>query len=375
MGISLGFSGCLPQNSDSEQIGELLERIDELERELDVVKSQSTTSSPLSDDQLNELRRRVGEIEQARGQTQDAIVEEFKAQNEKLQRMFRGFNQMHDMIQTGQTWATFGLGYQGHTVARTRHGSFLIELENQEPTDGGYRLTLRIGNPTGLHVHQFKIYGDYGSSPPDVSDTTAYDDYVKLVDHWEGELKKFEANFVTSLKPNEWTVVGLVIPAQRLAELRFIRFRMDVDRTSLVQASDEEKNTHFGVDYKGATILETKHGTFPLTVKGNRKTDSGYEIDLLIGNPLGMTITSARLTGKFGVEAPKLGDGGDHSKYSDELMRWDQSLRPFEARISKSLIPFHWNAVTIKVPARDKANLEYIRAQLEILNVSLRNPE
>ncbi len=371
--LAMSLIGCGQDESDAEQVALLEKRLDVLERELDAVRSK--TESPVASDQVSNLERRINEIENARGQTQAGMAQEFQKQDERLQRMFRGFNQMQEVIQTGQTWAVFGLGYQGHTVARTRHGSFLIELQSQEPDPKGYRLTLRIGNPTGLHVHQFKIYGDYGNPPPEVPENATYDTYVRSIDQWEGSLKTFEATFVTSLPPNEWTVVGLVIPATRLAELQFVRFRMEIERTGLDQSSEASKLAQFGIHEKGATMLETRHGMFLVTVQRHRKAGSGYEIDLLIGNPLGMTVTSSRLVGDFGIKAPKMSTGDSGDEYSHALTAWDQSLKPFDARISESLIPFHWNPVTIKVPASREEDLEFIRARLEVQNVSLRNPD
>ena len=198
--LSALLVSCLPDGETTAEVEALKKRIGELEERLDVVSSQDNGAVPVHE-QVAEVSRRIEELEKIQGEGQDQILSEFRDQNEKLQRMFRGFNQMHDMIQTGQTWAAFGIGYEGHTVARTRHGSFLVELQDQEPDDGGYRLTLRIGNPTGLHIHQFKVYGDYGSPPPDMGQTSNYNQYIKSIDEWEGELKHFEANFLTSLEP------------------------------------------------------------------------------------------------------------------------------------------------------------------------------
>ncbi|MEM1294856.1 MAG: hypothetical protein AAGH89_05780 [Verrucomicrobiota bacterium] len=364
---------CFRSNASQDHIDRLSKRLLDMEEELDALRA--TAASP-DRDRLASLEQRVIDTEKSQGQIRDAVVQELRVQNEKLQRTFRGFNQMQDVIQTGQTWAAFGLEYEGHAVARTKHGSFLIELVEQEATQNGYRLTLRIGNPSGLLVHQFRIYGDYGSPPPNNSEITDYESYIRNFDQWEGSLKKFEANFVTSLAPDDWTLIGLVIPAERLAELRFIRFKMEIDRASLVnRATKEEAYTQMSISQKGATMLNTPYGSFPITIAGHTKTLSGHELELMIGNPLGMTVTSARLKGRLGPKPPKIQEQQDYESFSMDLAKWDRELTPFEARIPMSLIPFHWNRVKIRVPAVAEEDLEHIRAQLEILNVSLRNKD
>lgn len=375
----LTLPACLPKDQSAE-IAKLTERLEELETQLEVATSkvESSADENVVGEKMEDLTRRMTEFEEARGELQTALLGEFEGQNEKLQRMFRGFNEMHEMIQTGQTWAAIGIGYQGHAVARTRHGSFLIELDHPEEVEDGYKIVLRIGNPTGLHVHQFKIFGNYGSPPPDVSDAKDYTTMIQTIDSWEASLKTFESSYVTSLEPNKWTRVGLVVPAERLVDLQFIRFRMVIDRASLVATDFEQGMAQFGVDYEGAVILETKHGTFPLTVRDKRKVSGGWELDLLVGNPLGMTITNAKLVGAYGPEPPKLIEGEDHQKYSERLVHWDQSLRPFEssvASIEEPLTMFYWNPVTIKMHTENITDLAHIRARLEILNVSLQNPQ
>ncbi len=366
--------GCFPGDANQDQLDRLSKRLLDMEEEMDALRA--TAAAPADGDRLSGLQQRILEVEKSQGQTREAIIQELRIQNEKLQRTFRGFNQMQDVIQTGQTWAAFGLDYQGHAVARTKHGSFLIELEEQEATENGYRLTLRIGNPSGLLIHQFRLYGDYGSPPPSNTDITDYETYIRNFDQWEGSLKKFEANFVTPLATNDWTLIGLVIPAERLAELRFIRFKMEVDRASLENnVAKEEAFAQMSISQKGATMLETPYGSFPVSIAGHTKTLSGHELELLIGNPLGMTVTSARLIGRLGPKPPKLKEQQDYESFTSELAKWDRELTPFEARLPTSLTPFHWNRVKIRVPAVEESDLEHIRAQLEVLNVSLRNKD
>lgn len=371
---ALFLCGCNTKDN-SEEVQQLQKQVAELETRLDIASSSAATDkTAVFAEKIEEINRRMGEFESSRGELKDSLLGEFRSQNEKLQRMFRGFNEMHEMIQTGQTWAAFGIGYQGHAVARTRHGSFLIEMEGQEPLDDGYRVTLRVGNPTGLHVHQFKMYGNFGSPPPDVSDAKDYATMIQAIDGWEASLKEFSASYVTSLAPNKWTRVGLVVPAERLVELQFIRFRMEIDHASLVESSMDQSYAQFGIDYKGATLLETKQGTFPMTVRGSKEFTGSWELDILIGNPLGMTITNSKLVGSFGPAPPQLLAGESHEAFSQRLVLWDQTLTPFEVEIEEPLQMDFWNPVKVKLRAASRADLAHIRARFEIMNVSLKNP-
>lgn len=375
--FALAAAGCLPKDQTGE-IKKLQERIEELESKVEIAEADDQEEKlPVITEKVDEVTRRMEEVEKASGEMREAIVKQFEGQNERLQRMFRGFNQMHEMIRTGQTWAALGLGYKGHAVARTRHGSILIEMDGQEELAEGYRLSLRVGNPTGLHIHQFRIYGNFGSPPPDTSDAQDYSAMIQKLDLWEASLKEFESSYVTNLEPRKWTKIGLVIPADRLSELQHIQFRMEIDRASLRDTEVDGNTAQLGINYEGAVVLETRHGAFPMTIKDSREVAGGYELDLLIGNPLGMTITNAKLSGVYGPEPPELVDGKDHQRYSERLVIWDKSLIPYDATVAtidEPLIPTFWTPVTIKVPAKTRAELGHIRARLEILNVSLKNP-
>ncbi|MFT5467186.1 MAG: hypothetical protein ACI8UO_002290 [Verrucomicrobiales bacterium] len=374
--FALAAAGCIPKDQTAE-VKKLKERLEELESKQDIADSQDQEDkTSVFSEKIEDLTRRMGEFEEARGEMRDAILGEFTGQNEKLQRMFRGFNEMHEMIQTGQTWAALGFGFKGHAVARTRHGSFLVEMDTPEELAEGYRLTLRIGNPTGLHIHQFKVFGNYGSPPPDVSDAPDYSTMIQRIDQWEASLKDFDSSFVTSLAPRKWTRVNLVIPAERFAELQFIRFRMVIDRASLLETDIDQKTAQLGIDYKGAVVLDTPHGAFPLTIKDSREVKDGWELDILIGNPLGMTVTNARLVGVYGPKPPEYIEGEDHERFGERLVIWDASLIPYDEEVADLDSPLRstfWNPVTIKLPVKSRAELGHIRARLEILNVSLQN--
>ncbi len=371
-------SGCLP-TADSAEVEELKAQVQTLEKRLDILSGGGgggeASGSPVAQGRLEELTQRVSDIESARGQTQSVVKQQIDDQNTKLSRMFRDFNNMHEMILTGQTWAAIGLGYKGHVVARTQHGAFLVELSDQEKVSDGYRIKLRIGNPSGLHVQQFRIFGDYGTPPPDHTDASDYSSYLETTERWEASLKQFEATFVSQLEPNRWTDVALTIPTDKLTELQFIRFRMAVEQARLEKSEYDESFAVTGIDSPSVPLLKTIHGSFPLDVRESRPVPGGYEVDFFIGNPFTMQISNSRMIIRYGKKRPEFEEGTDPQVYREALVEWSQSLKTIERTSNAMVLPFHWNLVRIVFPTQNREELEFMEARWEILNISLRNPD
>ncbi len=370
--VALLLTGCLP--TDSAEVTALKSEVEALKQEVASLRGGDGSDNPIAKGRLDELTQRVSDIEGARGQIRDAVTTQINNQNTKLSRMFRDFNNLHEMILTGQTWAAIGLGYQGHVVARTQHGAFMVELSDQEKVEGGYRLQLRIGNPSGLHVQQFRIFGEFGDPPPDHSSSTDYNAYIAATERWEGSLKSFEATFLTPLEPNHWTDIGLTIPATKLSELQFIRFRMAVEQARLEKSEYDESFAVTGIDAPQVPLLKTLHGSFPLDVRDSRSVTGGYEIDFYIGNPFTMQISNSRMLIRYGRARPVYEESMDPKTYREALVEWTQSLRYFEQPVNDLVLPFHWNKVTVPFPTSNREELQFIECRWEILNISLRNP-
>jgi uncharacterized coiled-coil protein SlyX len=362
---------------DEPAFSALRERLDRLENDLaerDVAGRESGASVR---QRLDALERRLAEREGTATGLEEALAGRLGQQDARLEAFRQTLAQLHDATFSGQGWVRFGLGYAGHAVARTPHGSFLIELLAQDPLpDGsGYRIRLRIGNSTALTVHQFSMSGAFGAPPPAAAaDGTPPDAATEAA--WEGSLTPFTVSFPELLPSAAWNDVTLNLPAKRLADLRFIRLRLEILRASLPDASDPGHGNRLviGLQSKGGFILPTDHGSFILSVEGFRKTDKGHEMEVRFGNPLGFTVTRASLVGRFGPAQPKAETFPEFSDYRFRLSEWQQRLRTFEIEIPGELAPFSWSPKTLLLRTTDPADLAFVECQLQVKNVSLRNP-
>lgn len=376
------FTGCLPQpeNKSTQDLRDRIERLEHQLRETEVRVTEGEVSgreaATLVRDRVDQLERRAAEGAADAGGLQEGITRQLELTQAQLVEYQRAINQLLEFAHTGQSWVRFGLGYSGHAVARTPHGSFLIELRSQEPAgDGkGHILKLRIGNSTSLTVHRFKLSGQFGGPPPEAAkDRNIANSDAQAV--WESSLQSFEQSFDAVLPSASWKEIDLSVPAPHLADLRYVRMRMEVERASLPEAADPGVDRlRIGLESKGGFILHTDHGAIILAMQDHRKVAGGHEMDVRLGNPLGMTVTRCTLQGRFGPEPPKPADYADFEKYRFSLSEWQLRLKPFEIDISGELLPFTWNAKTLKFRTEDPAELAYIECQLLIKNVSLRQP-
>jgi len=383
LACALSAAGCRPPDLSAPDLSAdptftaLLERVDRLEHDLaerDVASQEAGTSVR---QRLDGLERRVAERDGSASGLEEALASRLGQQDGRLESFRQALAQMHDLSYASEGWVRFGLGYSGHAVARTPYGAFLIELLAQEPSpDGsGYRLRLRIGNSTALTVHQFTMSGAFGAPPPAPGpDGTPPSEAAEAA--WEQSLTPFQTSSPGVLPSAAWKDEEIVLPAKRLADLRFIRLRLEVLRASLPHSSDPGHGSRLviGLKSKGGFILPTDHGSFILSVEGFRKTEKGHEMDVRFGNPLGFTVTRATLVGRFGPPQPKAEEFSDFADYRFRLSEWQQRLRSFEVEIPGEMAPFAWSPKALLLRAADPADLAFIECQLHVKNVSLRNP-
>jgi hypothetical protein len=375
------LNSCVP-DSTSKTTAQLQERVKRLEEQLQENELQLTETEvaaretvALIRDRVQQLERSAAEGTSASGGVQEAIARQLELTQAQLMEFQGAINSLLELTHTGQNWIRFGLGYAGHAVARTPHGSFLVELRSQEPAkDGkGHVVKLRIGNSTSLTIHKFKLSGHFGAPPPEPKAGTAPAPETQR--EWESRLRPFEQSFTTVLPNASWKEVDLLLPAERLADLRFIRMRMEVERASLPEATESgPERLRIGLESKGGFILHTDHGSIIMALEGHRKTADGHELQVRFGNPLGLTVTRCTLQGRHGPEPPKIEAFSDFEKYRFALSEWQQRVRPFELDVPGELLPFTWNPKTLKFPTKDPAELAFIECRLLVKNVSLRQP-
>ncbi len=371
---------CLPVKDKTssqllDQIARLEDRLAEAEHQVTEREVAARESATLLKERLERLEEQAAQGQAASGGVQEGVARQLELTQAQLMEFQGAINSLLELTHTGQSWVRFGLGYAGHAVARTPHGSFLIELGAQEVSkDGkGHVLRLRIGNSTSLTVHKFKLSGHFGAPPPEGKPSTELSHDAQAA--WESTLRPFEQSFSTPLPNASWNEVELTLPTSRLADLRFIRLRMEVERASLPESSDTgTERLRISLTSKGGFILHTDHGSIIMAVQGHRKVETGYEMDVRFGNPLGLTVTRCTLQGRFGPEPPKADDFADFEKYRFALAQWHQRLRPFEIEVAGELLPFSWNPKTLRFRTQDPAELAFIECQMFVKNVSLRQP-
>ncbi|MDF1851299.1 MAG: hypothetical protein P1U85_10730 [Verrucomicrobiales bacterium] len=125
---------------------------------------------------------------------------------------------------------------------------------------------------------------------------------------------------------------------------------------------------------RGHAPLNTDHGTFLVRMEGmdlNIET-GGYNVHLNIGNPHAIAIEQFTLVGDHGGGTPQLAEGEAYSLDNPKIRKWQESLKPFEYRVTKTLEPFSWTPFDIELTADSREELEMIRFSLRVENARLK---
>jgi hypothetical protein len=120
------------------------------------------------------------------------------------------------------------------TMLKSPYGSFLLTFDQADRQDGGMLVYARIGNPLGYTVTQSELTGWFGPAPPTRVENETDQGFALRFNAWNENLKPFKIPISERLKPNLWTPVSFVMPADE-SHLRHIRLKFDVQRVSLSQ--------------------------------------------------------------------------------------------------------------------------------------------
>lgn len=128
---------------------------------------------------------------------------------------------------------------------------------------------------------------------------------------------------------------------------------------------------------QGHAPLLTDHGTFLVRMEGMdlNLTEGGYTIHLNIGNPHAVAVEQFTLTGDFGGGTPELADGEEYTLNNPKIRAWQETLTPFETRVTRTLEPFSWTPFDIDLPADSREQLEMIRFAMNIENARLKRQD
>jgi hypothetical protein len=125
---------------------------------------------------------------------------------------------------------------------------------------------------------------------------------------------------------------------------------------------------------QGHAPIETDHGIFLVRMEGMDLNidDGGYNIHLNIGNPHAIAVEQFTLTGDHGGGTPELGEDEEYSLENPKIREWQETLKPFEARVVKTLEAFSWTPFDIHLMADSREELELIRFSMAVENARLK---
>ncbi|MCB1230960.1 MAG: hypothetical protein KDN19_11865 [Verrucomicrobiae bacterium] len=158
-------------------------------------------------------------------------------------------------------------------------------------------------------------------------------------------------------------------------ESRFQRIEQSL--TNVIRTKEEsEAVAYLDPTSPGHRTLQTDHGTFLVRLEGFEKNPlGGFNVELNVGNPMGLEIQEYRLKGDFGQPAPKLNPGEAYSDFSKRLDEWQTSLTPFEQTLTDPILPNAWSRVILPLNAGSEDALKLIRVAMVIQRARLANQE
>ncbi|HRQ88697.1 MAG TPA: hypothetical protein PLA50_07855, partial [Bacteroidia bacterium] len=140
----------------------------------------------------------------------------------------------------------------------------------------------------------------------------------------------------------------------------------------LAMKSRENEMVYLRANLQGHAPLLTDHGTFLVRLGGiDLDLEGGFTVHLDIGNPQAIAVQQFTLRGDYGGGTPELPEGEDYDLRNEKLKAWQESLKPFEAHVSKTLEPFVWTSFDIGIPAASREELEMIRFSMIVENAQL----
>ena len=128
---------------------------------------------------------------------------------------------------------------------------------------------------------------------------------------------------------------------------------------------------------QGHSPLLTDHGTFLVRMEGMdlNLTQGGFTVHLNIGNPHAVAVEQFTLSGDYGGGTPELAEGEAYTLNNPKIREWQETLTPFETRVTRTLEPFSWTPFDIELPAESRDQLEMIRFSMNIENARLKRQD
>ncbi len=158
-------------------------------------------------------------------------------------------------------------------------------------------------------------------------------------------------------------------------EARFQRLEQSL--TNVIRTKEEsEAVAYLDPAQPGHRTLQTDHGTFLVRLESiSPNALGGYDVELNVGNPMGLEIQEYRLKGDFGQPAPTLNPGEPYSEFSKRLDEWQKTLTPYDQTLTDVVMPDAWSRVVLPLKAGSQEELKLIRVAMVIKRARLANQE
>lgn len=137
--------------------------------------------------------------------------------------------------------------------------------------------------------------------------------------------------------------------------------------------SRDNEMVYLRANLQGHAPLLTDHGTFLVRMEGIdlNLASGGYTVHLNIGNPQAIAVQQFTLRGHHGGGTPELPEGEDYNLRNEKIQAWEETLKPFEYRVAKTLEPFSWTPFDVEIAAETREELEMIRFSMVVENAQL----
>ncbi|MEM9017724.1 MAG: hypothetical protein AAGC68_11975 [Verrucomicrobiota bacterium] len=204
-------------------------------------------------------------------------------------------------------------------------------------------------------------------------------DLQQRVDRLEAELREVRSDTrddVTELKNrviSAETTIG-VSSDSRSFESRLSQIEGSLAEVLSMSSGNANEIVYLRPNLQGHAPIATDHGTFLVRMEGmDLNLDSGgYNVHLNIGNPMAISVEQFTLSGSHGGGTPQLPEGEEYTLSNPTIRAWQETLIPFEARVTKTLEPFSWTPFDIELEADSRDQLEMIRFSMSIENARLK---
>ena len=202
-------------------------------------------------------------------------------------------------------------------------------------------------------------------------------DLVERIDRLEAELRGVRSDTRDTVEELKSRVISAETKVGVSGEGKTLDERIAMLEGSfgevLTMKSRDNEMVYLRANLQGHAPLLTDHGTFLVRMEGidlNLAT-GGYTVHLNIGNPQAIAVQQFTLRGHHGGGTPELPEGEDYNLRNEKMKAWQETLKPFEYRVAKTLEPFSWTPFDIEIAADTREELEMIRFSMIVENAQL----